>query len=60
MKKIIILAIATLSTGIVLSRSLKKEEITVKPVAPISAQKDAGSLNKNAATPSYDVVSSAD
>jgi hypothetical protein len=33
MKKIIILAIATLSTGIVLSSSLKKEEIAVKPVS---------------------------
>jgi hypothetical protein len=61
MKKIIILAIALLSTGIVLSSSLKKNEVPVKPAVSLDAQKNtAATQAKNANLPSYDAVSSAD
>jgi hypothetical protein len=58
MKKIIILAIATLSTGIVLSSNMKKNE-TVKPVS-LSIQKNVIIQAKTATAPSYDMVANAD
>jgi len=51
MKKIIILTIATLSTGIVLSRSLKKDDVVVKPT--ISEVQKSTINQKNAKTSSY-------
>jgi hypothetical protein len=58
MKKIIILTIAVLSTGIVLSNSLKKTEVVIKPIA-IEVQKNT--VDKNAdKTPSFDAVATAD
>jgi hypothetical protein len=56
MKKIIILAIATLSTGIVLSSSLKKQPVVVKPI--VIEKNIAAEKSVNA--PSYDALGTAD
>ncbi|MEO6523700.1 MAG: hypothetical protein ABIN91_18600 [Mucilaginibacter sp.] len=57
MKKIIILAIATLSTGIVLSSSLKKETVVVKPIS-LDIHKSMQQKNVNMQT--IDVLAQAD
>jgi cellobiose-specific phosphotransferase system component IIB len=59
MKKIIILAIATLSTGIVLSNSLSKKEVTAVKPANIEIQKNTTEKAGAKAT-SFDVVATAD
>jgi len=57
MKKIIILTIATLSTGIVLSSSLKRDEVVAKPASleiPKSMQQKTINMH------TIDVVAQAD
>lgn len=56
MKKFIILTVATLSTGIVLSNSLKKSDTSAKP-ASLEVQKN---VQSKIAAPSYSVVAQGD
>lgn len=62
MKKFIILAIATLSTGIVLSSTIKKNEnVAAKAITTTDLKKDLGkNPDKSAGKVSYDAVATAD
>ena len=56
MKKIIIIAIATLSTGIVLSSNLKRNEAVIKPV---NVEVQNSLQQKNVKTP-FNIIARAD
>ncbi|EHQ30687.1 hypothetical protein [Mucilaginibacter paludis] len=61
MKKIIIIAFATLSTGIVLSSNLKKDNTLVKAAPGLNIKKSTINVSETkAGKPSYDVVATAD
>lgn len=60
MKKIIILAIATLSTGIVLSGSLKKNDEAAVKATQLKIQKDLALQTRANNTSSADAVATGD